>query len=420
MFKTPPGDGAAVNPMQVDGTPLTSQPTFIPTRGTKRKKVTSPVIQDVPDPLEFHKLQQQANESMLKIQDLICNSDPENTNTQQLEIIAETTNIRNILEHLFIAYNTVYTRVASEATSMEILEEINKNVKIIKENVYHGGAPQTTYANIASKNLAVKVPGVNKPVIPKAKPSVLIYPDETQKETMNSSLLTKQAVMRAIKPSTMGIRVEKVRDLRNAGICIELANEEDAKKLQAADTLGQIGVTSKLPGKRNPRIAIFNIPSECDTDTILDEICNQVPNTNRYTMRTVGKMGPRNKDTYHAIIECNNDDRKKIIEKGKLYLDWSACPIKDHISILQCFKCQEFGHVAEKCTSNKPTCRFCSSQDHDSKDCPEKTKADFKPQCALCKKFSIPNTEHIASDNKHCEIWKRRYMATLKSIDYES
>lgn len=293
-----------------------------------------------------------------------------------------------------------------------LLEKINSEIKDIKEKIT--GTDKKSYAN------AVKLPGVNKPVVPRNKPTILIYPEENKKEELTTSKLTKDAVMNFMKPSTIGIQVERVREIRNAGISIELSSGEDANKLHDQEVWKQIGVKTKIPGRKCPKVIIYGVPTEIEENHLAGEIKRQIPEINLNDVRLVGKTGPRNKETCHVILECSAQSRQALLNRGKLYLEWSSCIIKDHISILQCYKCQEFGHIAEKCTSSNPNCRFCSSQEHDSKACVEKIKADFKPQCVLCKKFGVQNTDHIASDNKHCEIWKRKYMAILKNIDYES
>ncbi|KAI5709684.1 hypothetical protein M8J75_002366 [Diaphorina citri] len=421
MLRTPPQSDQGAGPMMVDDffTPITSQKQetldkrpFIQ-RGSKRKKVLSPLVQDVPDQNEFHKMEQSVCKSLSIIEAIINNQEKE---VNKEMILTQTALIKETIDRIFLSYNTVYSRASNTSDSREIkemLELITDNVLDIKENIRHEENPKPlSYANV------VKVPGINKPIVPKAKPAVLVYPDENKKDTMNTSKMTKEAVMKAIKPSSVGIHVVNVKEIRNAGICIQLENEDDANKLQANDAFSEIGVTSRIPGKKNPRIAIYNIPSDCEDHVILDELVKQVPNIDRNNIKIVGKMGPKNRDTYHAIIECDPEARRRILEKGKLYLEWSACPMKDHISILQCYKCQEFGHLAQNCTSDQALCRFCGGG-HESRACQEKGKEGFRPHCVLCKRFQVKNTDHVASDVKLCEIWKRKYMATLRNINYE-
>lgn len=291
-----------------------------------------------------------------------------------------------------------------------LLEKINTEMKDIKEKIT--GTERKSYAS------AVKLPGVNKPVVPRNKPTILIYPEEEKKEELTTSKLTKDAVMNFIKPSTIGIQVERVREIRNAGISIELTSGEDANKLQDQEVWKQIGVKTKIPGRKFPKIIIYGVPTEIEENHLAGEIKRQVPDISLNEIRLVGKTGPRNKDTCHVILECSAQSRQALINRGKLYLEWSACTIKDHISILQCYKCQEFGHQANKCTNNT-ACRFCGEENHESRHCQSKNNEDFKPKCTLCKKFGLEKTDHTASDTKNCEIWKKKYLATVNNINYD-
>ena len=80
--------------------------------------------------------------------------------------------------------------------------------------------------------------------------------------------------------------------------------------------------------------------------------------------------------------------------------------------ILQCFKCQGFGHKAPNCTKNEK-CVVCG-EGHSHKNCPNKEKR--KPKCANCRGFHVANY-------KGCPAYKNqafRRHVVQKQVSYAS
>ena len=85
---------------------------------------------------------------------------------------------------------------------------------------------------------------------------------------------------------------------------------------------------------------------------------------------------------------------------------------KTTLSILQCFKCQSFGHKALNCTK-KEKCVVCGEA-HSHKNCPNKEKQ--KPKCANCR------GPHVAN-YRGCPAYKDqafRQHVVQKQISYAS
>ena len=94
--------------------------------------------------------------------------------------------------------------------------------------------------------------------------------------------------------------------------------------------------------------------------------------------------------TGFAVAKVDPAIRQVIKNNGnKIFIDMSACNVSDRLHLLQCYTCQEFGHMknSEHCKSkDKPVCLYCS-QNHLSKNCPyKKHKADHN--CSNCSKSS--------------------------------
>ena len=95
-----------------------------------------------------------------------------------------------------------------------------------------------------------------------------------------------------------------------------------------------------------------------------------------------------------AFIKIKSDDPKQAeaqLSGGlvcqKTSIIFRVEEFKTTTSILQCFKCQGFGHKALNCTK-KETCVVCGEA-HSHKNCPNKEKR--KPKCASCSGLHAAN-----------------------------
>ena len=66
--------------------------------------------------------------------------------------------------------------------------------------------------------------------------------------------------------------------------------------------------------------------------------------------------------------------------------------------VINCKRCQKFGHIVRLCRSMKPKCGNFCSEDHETKDCAVEER-NFK--CAHC------GGNHNTG-NRKCEVWKSK------------
>lgn len=97
------------------------------------------------------------------------------------------------------------------------------------------------------------------------------------------------------------------------------------------------------------------------------------------------------------------------MNKGnKVFIGFQLCYIKDYVNILQCFKCQQFGHKYKHCKKSTIICLYCG-ENHSPKDCSNKMKKSFK--CVNC------DGSH-AANHKECPSYIENFNKMIGSIDY--
>ncbi|CAG9825842.1 unnamed protein product [Phaedon cochleariae] len=164
-----------------------------------------------------------------------------------------------------------------------------------------------------------------------------------------------------------------------------------------------------------PRIAVIGVPSDWRPNRVAARINDDLdlPENDPDEVISKYKFGDRNSTTCTWVIECKPNIRNIILNRKKLYLGWSACPVRDHVRILRCFKCQGFGHMASVC-KNKAACSRCTGE-HDTKDCTN----NGRPSCINCIRAKVNEEEcfHEACDNK-CVTYNRRLQAHINNTDY--
>ena len=70
-----------------------------------------------------------------------------------------------------------------------------------------------------------------------------------------------------------------------------------------------------------------------------------------------------------VVAEVDPKLYKKLVSLGRVCIGCSSCPVKGHIRVLRCFKCNRFGHCKRECR-NEMTCTVCAGP-HDTKTCTE-------------------------------------------------
>ena len=161
--------------------------------------------------------------------------------------------------------------------------------------------------------------------------------------------------------------------------------------------------------KLNPKLTISDINSDIkNTEELENEIYQKNEN-----IRTLKDAGHQMKIVFfdikerYAVIQVSSEIRDSIRQKDdRIYLNLERYFVRDRIHVIQCFHCQEYGHMSGstycKQKAMSPTCFFCAGK-HTSKSCTFKSMKE-KHKCSNCQKSNKTleraiATTHNASDS---------------------
>ncbi|CAG9822168.1 unnamed protein product [Phaedon cochleariae] len=316
------------------------------------------------------------------------------------------------LETMTSAFTELMTYITQKATERRVTEELvtlHDKLNSISEKIDNIKKP--TYAEKVGSNLnlkSAKIPlGNGKLANPSTDSTILIYLKEGNQDC-NSSEDTL-STLKSLRADLVGIKAKKLLPIANNGVKIIAAEANLNKK-----ALDEAGLTSRMPPKFKPRMAVIGVPSDWNATRTENKINDdlEIPVDHQQEVKAHFKFGKRDAQYVTWIIECDHEMRTDILERGRLYLGWVACQVRDHVRIVRCYNCQNYGHLASKCR-NKTSCGICSKE-HPTKECNKEDK-----KCINCKINKMPEEDcaHEANDI-NCPTYNKRIRSYISNIDY--
>ena len=167
---------------------------------------------------------------------------------------------------------------------------------------------------------------------------------------------------------------------------------QEAKEVLSPVFNHEVHTFTERKAMLDPRIALNDLDSDLlDEKMLLSEILSD---KNEDIKKAHGQGGNIkvihiNRNGNFAVLQVSPEVRRVIASnKDKIFLKLRQHSVRDRFHVVQCFHCQEFGHVAGsmRCTKkdDAAVCAFCSG-DHETRQCQHKRKNDVgKLQCVNC------------------------------------
>lgn len=273
---------------------------------------------------------------------------------------------------------------------------------------------KTMCKEIPSKQSYAEKVKVKNMTVDKDRKVVLIYPKSVDGPEESVSKITEATLRKVVAPSNEGLQVSNVRGIRKGGLAVVVNGDDSVKKLQEASALKEGGFKVVEGKGRNPRIQIYGVPEDLPEKEVscsvwkqnfieMDETSFEKSFRLVYSSKSQGKK--------NWVATCNPKMRELLINKGRVYIDWFSCKVKDFISVPRCYKCHGYGHMAGNCKS-KLKCGKCGEEGHEFKSC----KSQGPNKCANCKSFGKPH-DHDVRDPK-CPCFLRAMEVEVKRTNY--
>lgn len=357
----------------------------------------------------YYDLVNEASSYLSKINDIVNDAGTRINVANKSAIMDMTQRVTAIVSLLAIQSSSTETKLAQVERDL-LSSKINNNKPV---------ASQDTYASRVGLKLPKLAPVVETRT---PLPCVVAYPTEERSADFKSSSATKEALMKAIKPSD-GFQIVGIKKTAKAGVVLRVTNDKQIKKLESVEGIKSAGLRLEKPQGRKPRILIKDVPGSIDDNAFLNYLYSQnvkdeykISQEDFIKSTKIVRRRPMNNGRKWVGIEIDPNIRKHFINtKEKIFIDWANCRFIDDIEIVRCLKCQQYGHVAKFCNESEATCGHCAGG-HDSRLCSLKNSADFKPICAPCKRYKKP-CDH-ACGSSDCPSYKAKLEQLILTTNY--
>lgn len=245
---------------------------------------------------------------------------------------------------------------------------------------------------------------------------VLVYPT---KEGGNSED-TKKAVKNVIAPKIEGIQIRSIRKVNKGGVAIETGSSKSAGVIKDA-TKKNAEIRCAEPRVMLPRLQVFDVEREISEEEFKQCLYKQnledmgfTENEVQEGIRLRFKSGRKDADVCNWVIEVNNRIRVALLEKGRIYIDYACCKVRDILAVPRCYKCQGYGHLVKYCKrEGGEICSHCGETGHNYRDC--KIDKD-RPCCVQCKIAKKDSGHRVGSMD--CPIYVKAVERLVGSTHY--
>jgi hypothetical protein len=117
--------------------------------------------------------------------------------------------------------------------------------------------------------------------------------------------------------------------------------------------------------------------------------------------RSILLLGPNSAGLKMAVVTMEEDEARILLSLGSIKIGFTNCRIRRRVTVLKCYRCQEFGHLSRNCTGEDRSklCYKCGGQGHKKKECQRGA------HCPLCEKAGVAERNHIAGSGK-CSVFR--------------
>ena len=309
--------------------------------------------------------------------------------------------------------HSVVDHVKTSRESLDVISSTVQNVAATQDRSYASIVKASASPdNRRLRNLMILDKGKTLPI--RSSSQVIIGPSDPSSDTIATSETPKAKLLEIIKPADVGLRITRIFLSANKSVIVE-GDPCNSAILRNFTPLIDAGLEVKDKVKYNPRLIVHDVPADLSSDDIRGALHKQNFPDNCIEDFKIVYLFPlrEGKKSRSCIIETTPECRKSLCASNRVYIGLRSCRCADHISILQCYNCHNFGHIAKDCSLEAPLCGFCAGP-HSSKNCTTKTTLC----CSNCKYAKSSDSKHAAFDRIKCPLFRAKLSQKSASINY--
>jgi len=236
---------------------------------------------------------------------------------------------------------------------------------------------------------------------------ILIKPVEETDKRNNEQI--KMDLVKELDGSRNKLRIRGIRQMRNKGVILEVKDKKDVELVKRIN-LGRVGLATAEPNRLNPSIIIYDVEPEHKVEDLKEDLIYK--NFEYADEKLIGKLKKKvsfkfciktSENKVHWVVQVPGSFYDSIITKTRIYMMWRTYKVKEYLSIIRCFKCHGYGHLAKNCEIPEQLCEMYGSKDHLKDVCPKKNT----PQCVNCMRNKRKESNHSVR-SALCPKYKRQ------------
>lgn len=191
-------------------------------------------------------------------------------------------------------------------------------------------------------------------------------------------------------------KIEKVQAIRN-GVKITMKNAEEAENLKrniAQDEDANTNLRIQSAGIRKKRVIIFNVPDQVSEATVKQKLwstlsLNSINDIREDIVQLLRPIRASN-EVRHIPVTLPESLAAHLMKMKSLTFGFQECRIQNYVTVLRCYRCLQFDHIAKDCAQNIDFCSLCGDQ-HNYKNC-----SNERRRCRVC----VLHNEALRRDGK--------------------
>lgn len=209
-----------------------------------------------------------------------------------------------------------------------------------------------------------------------------------KKDEATSSSQFKKVVLEQLHPVADKLRILSCKENKK-GLRIVAEGSDTERKIKENVEIGRLASRVQEQKRLRPRMIVYDV--ERDLSEADFKECVRLQNTEldaivfEERFKILFKTGRRESGLVHYIIECDTGLRARFHDRGRIYINYDSCKVRDFLRVTRCYKCSGLGHVAKYCKDNE-LCSYCAEEGHLMKDCPKKIAKEL-PVCVNCRRL---------------------------------